>query len=83
MATGHTVISREEIPVRRSVYEGGTVSCDWEHEGRKIRVTFRRNSSMRVHFPDVIVRVDGLRHSPTGWTNIELVPIASRPAAAM
>lgn len=74
MATGHTVISREEVPVRRSVYEGGTVSYDWEHEGRKIRVTFRRNGSMRVHFPDEIVRVDGLRHRPTGWTNIELVP---------
>lgn len=51
MATGHTVIAREEVPVRRSVYEGGTVS-----------------------FPNEIVRVDGLRHSPTGWTNIELVP---------
>jgi hypothetical protein len=67
-------VSREDVPVRRSVYEGGTVSYDWEHQGRKIRVTFRSNGSMRIHFPDDVVRVDGLRHSPRGWINIELTP---------
>jgi hypothetical protein len=74
MAAGHTVVSREERPVRRSEYEGGTVSYDVEEHGHKVRLTIRADGKVRVHFPDDVMRIDLLRHSPQGWTNIELIP---------
>ncbi len=81
MPTGHTVTARETqtfeggASVRRSEYEGGTVSYDVEEPGRSpVRLTVRANGLVRIHFPDRVMRVDLLRHSPTGWTNVELTP---------
>jgi hypothetical protein len=76
MAAGHTVTARDEWagqPVRRSAYEGGTVSYDVTEHGVPVRLTIRPSGQVRVHFPDRVMLVDGLRHSPTGWTNVELV----------
>lgn len=73
--TGRKVVSREDVPVRKSEYDNGTVSYDLEHEGHRARLTFRSNGAMRLHLPDKVVRIDGLRHSQEGWTNIELVPV--------
>ena len=54
MAAGHTVVSREERPVRRSGYEGGTVSYDVEEHGHKVRLTIRADGA-------VVHRLDGAR----------------------
>jgi hypothetical protein len=74
MATGHTVRSRENVPVRRSEYEGGTVSYDWEEGGRPIRVSFRANGQIRIHFPKDVVGLVGLRGTTT-WTNVDLATV--------
>ena len=74
MAAGQRVVSREDVPVRRTERESGTVSYDWEHQGRPIRVMFRADRTVRVHFPEHPMRLDRLEHSPQGWANIDLTP---------
>ena len=74
MAIGQRVVSQQEVPVRRTERESGSTSYDWTHQGRPIRVMFRADGSVRVHFPNNPMRLDRLQHSPAGWANIDLTP---------
>jgi hypothetical protein len=84
MANGHKVVSREDVPVRRSTYEGGTVSYDWEHEGHKVFVQFLANGRMKLVLHDQCMKISGGPYTMSGitrsgrpFTNIGLEPSSS------
>jgi hypothetical protein len=45
-----------------------------QEHGHTVRLTIRADGKGRVHFPDDVMRIDLLRHSPQGWANVELIP---------
>ena len=42
--------------------------------GHTVRLTIWADGKGRVHFPDDVMRIDLLRHSPQGWANVGLIP---------
>jgi hypothetical protein len=77
---GHRVVARSEVPVRRSVYDNGTVSRDWietldSEEEVPVRVTFSANGKIRVYLRNHHVAVDRVQHGDSWGTTIELVRV--------
>jgi hypothetical protein len=80
MTGGHRVTSRDEVPVRRRVYDNRTVTYDWSHDGDKVFVAFRTDGSMKVSIEGRILVVSGSPHTMKGvhkgvkFTNVGLEP---------
>jgi hypothetical protein len=81
MAGGHRVDSRDEVPVRRSVYDNGTVSYDFEHEGHRVFVKFMAGGRMRLVLHDQRLEISDPPHTMSGvtpkgrpFTNVGLEP---------
>jgi hypothetical protein len=80
----HVVVSREDVPVRRTTYGSGTVTYDCEHEGHKVFVQFLADGRMKLVLHDRRVRISGGPQTMSGitrsgrpFTNVGLEPTRS------
>jgi len=79
--SSHAVVSREDVPVRRTTYGSGTVTYDWEHEGHKVFVQFLADGRMKLVLHDRRMKISGGPHTMSGitrsgqpFTNVGLEP---------
>ena len=82
MAIGHSLAKpREDVPVRRSEYEDGTVTYDWMHEGHKVFIQFLANGGMKFGVQGRILKVSAPPRTMSGvnrgvkFTNVGLEPV--------
>jgi hypothetical protein len=71
---GQEPVARGDVPVRRSVYESGTVSYDLSESGRRVRLSFRTDGTVRLRFKDEVVAVVRLHNTHT-WCAVDLAPL--------
>jgi hypothetical protein len=79
--SSHAVVSREDVPVRRSTYGSGTVTYDWEHEGRKVFVQFLADGRIKLVLHGRRMQLQGQPQTmrsrpgnPRPFTNVALEP---------